>query len=62
MITKNAGRLLVVSVSDAVRQSRQTANTRNPYIANICDTVCFAGVTPKSSLFSLMQTTRPVSL
>lgn len=33
------GRMLIVSTSQAVRQSRQTALFRNQYVAELCDTL-----------------------
>ena len=35
----NDGRMLIVSTSQAVRQSRQTALLRNQYVAELCDTL-----------------------
>lgn len=46
-------RLLIISVSNAVRQSKATAHTRNKYICEIADQILFVGVTEKSSLFKL---------
>ena len=49
------GRLLIISTSKAVRQSRQTALERNRYICEIADYIFFVGVTPKSSLYPLKE-------
>ena len=48
-------RLLIVSVSKAVRQSKATAYARNKYICEIADKILFVGVTEKSSLYSLRE-------
>ena len=45
--------LLIISVSNAVRQSRTTALARNKYICEIADHIIFVGVNEKSSLFEL---------
>ena len=52
----DANRLLVVSVSKAVRQSKATAYARNKYICETADKVLFVGVTEKSSLYPLTDT------
>ena len=49
------GRLLIVSVSNAVRQSKATAHARNRYICEIADQILFVGVDEKSSLFELQK-------
>lgn len=49
----DANRLLIISVSKAVRQSKATANARNKYICEIADKILFVGVTEKSSLYPL---------
>ncbi len=49
----DSNRLLIISVSKAVRQSKATAHTRNKYICEIADQILFVGVTEKSSLFKL---------
>ena len=49
----DSNRLLIISVSNAVRQSKATAHTRNKYICEIADQILFVGVTEKSSLFKL---------
>ena len=46
-------RLLVISVSNAVRQSKTTALARNKYICEIADQIVFVGVNEKSSLLDL---------
>lgn len=46
-------RLLIISVSNAVRQSKATAHVRNRYICEIADQILFVGVNEKSSLFEL---------
>ena len=46
-------RLLIISVSNAVRQSKATALIRNRYICEIADLILFVGVNEKSSLHSL---------
>ena len=50
---KEEGRLLIISVSNAVRQSKVTAHARNKYICEIADQVLFGGVGEKSSLYKL---------
>ena len=52
----DAHRLLVISVSKAVRQSKATAHARNKYICEIADKILFVGVTEKSSLYPLTDT------
>ena len=46
-------RLLIISISSAVRQSKATALTRNKYICEIADKIRFVGVTERSSLYYL---------
>ena len=46
-------RLLIISVSNTVRQSKATALARNKYVCEIADQILFVGVTDKSSLYSL---------
>jgi predicted Rossmann fold nucleotide-binding protein DprA/Smf involved in DNA uptake len=46
-------RLLIISVSKAVRQSKATALARNKYICEIADQIIFVGVNEKSSLYPL---------
>ena len=48
-------RLLIISVSDAVRQSKVTAMARNRYVCDIADKIIFVGVTEQSSLYALMK-------
>jgi len=45
-------RLLIISVSNAVRQSKVTAMTRNKYVCEMADNICFVGVTEQSSLYA----------
>ena len=49
------GRLLIISTSKAVRQSKQTALERNKYICEVADNIYFVGVTPNSSLYPLKE-------
>lgn len=49
------GRLLMISVSNATRQSKATAYARNKYICEMSDHILFIGVTEKSSLFELKK-------
>lgn len=49
----NSDRLLIISVSNAPRQSKATALSRNRYICEIADQILFVGVTEKSSLYEL---------
>lgn len=51
----DANRLLIISVSKAVRQSKATAYARNKYICEIADQILFVGVTEKSSLCPLNE-------
>lgn len=53
LLKKN--RLLVISVSDAVRQSKQTALKRNRYICDVADRIVFVGDMSKSSLNELQM-------
>lgn len=46
-------RLLIISVSDAVRQSKATAYARNKYICEIADQILMVGVNEKSSLYPI---------
>ena len=46
-------RLLIISVSNSVRQSKATALARNKYICEMADQIYFVGVNEKSSLFGL---------
>jgi len=45
-------RLLIISTSTAVRQSKATALARNKYICDMADSILFVGVTEKSSLYA----------
>ena len=49
------GRILIISVSNATRQSKVTAHARNKYICEIADQILFVGVSEKSSLFELQK-------
>ena len=51
----NENRLLIVSVSVTVRQSKITALERNNYICNMANKILFMGVTEESSLYELQQ-------
>ena len=46
-------RLLVISTTNAVRQSKATAHSRNKYICELADQILFIGVTDRSSLYPL---------
>lgn len=48
-------RLLMVSVSNSVRQSKATALARNRYICELADQIFMVGVTESSSLYGLKQ-------
>ena len=48
-------RLLIISVSVSVRQSKITALERNKYICNMANKILFMGVTEQSSLYALQQ-------
>lgn len=49
------GRMLIISTSNTPRQSRQTAQQRNQYIAEITDTLYLVGATGTSTLCQLQQ-------
>jgi len=49
----DANRLLVISTSKAVRQSKATALARNRIICEMAEQIVFVGVDEKSSLFEL---------
>jgi predicted Rossmann fold nucleotide-binding protein DprA/Smf involved in DNA uptake len=49
------GRLLIVSTTTAVRQSRTTALARNRYICELADRIMMVGVTDSSSLYGLQK-------
>ena len=44
-------RLLIISVSHAIRQSKVTAMARNKYVCEMADKILFVGVTEQSSLY-----------
>lgn len=48
-------RLLIISVSNSVRQSKATALARNRYICELSDHIFMVGVTENSSLYGLKQ-------
>jgi hypothetical protein len=48
-------RLLVISNTNAVRQSKITALARNKHICKIADSILFVGVTTNSSLYQLTE-------
>ena len=48
-------RLLVISNTNAVRQSKVTALARNKHICKIADSILFVGVTTNSSLYPLSE-------
>ena len=50
-LTQN--RLLIVSVSNAARQSKDTAMMRNRWVCKTADRILFVGVTEQSSLYAL---------
>lgn len=50
-LTQN--RLLIVSVSNSARQSKDTAMMRNRWICEMADRILFIGVTKQSSLYAL---------
>lgn len=49
------GRLLIISTSNASRQSRVTAQGRNKYICDMADHILFVGVDAESSLNPLKE-------
>lgn len=51
----DSGRLLIISTSNATRQSRATALARNRYICELADRIFFVGVSEQSSLFPLKE-------
>lgn len=51
----DAYRLLIISVSNATRQSKATALARNKYICEITDQIVFVGVNETSSLYNLRE-------
>ena len=52
----NQNRLLIVSVSNAARQSKDTAMIRNRWVCETADKIVFIGVTEQSSLYALKTT------
>ena len=46
-------RLLIISISKAVRQSKATALARNRHICEMSDSILFVGVTESSSLYPI---------
>ena len=48
-------RLLIISTTNAIRQSKVTALARNKYICEIADSILFVGVTNNSSLYPLTE-------
>lgn len=49
------GRLLIISTTDATRQSRATALMRNRYICELTEEIIFVGVNEESSLSPLKE-------
>lgn len=49
------GRMLIISTNNTPRQSRQTAQQRNQYVAELADTLYLAGATDTSSISYLQQ-------
>ena len=49
----DADRLLIISITKAVRQSKSTAQARNKYICELADDIMFIGATPQSRLYEL---------
>ncbi|MBR1941593.1 MAG: hypothetical protein IJ845_09735 [Bacteroidaceae bacterium] len=45
-------RLLIISTTSAIRQSKVTAMTRNRYVCEMADRILFVGVTEQSSLYA----------
>jgi len=45
-------RLLIISVCNAIRQSKATAMVRNRYVCEMADRILFVGVTEQSSLYT----------
>ena len=52
-LTQN--RLLIISVSSSVRQSKATALARNKYICEMVDKILFVGITEQSNLYKLQE-------
>lgn len=51
----DANRLLIISASKAVRQSKASAQTRNRYVCELADKILFVGVNENSSLYPLKE-------
>lgn len=51
----DANRLLIISASKAVRQSKASAQTRNRYVCELADKILFVGVNENSSLNPLKE-------
>ena len=51
----NSSRLLIISTSNATRQSKTTALARNRYICELADRIFFVGATEQSSLFPIKE-------
>lgn len=51
----DGNRLLIISTTNAVRQSKMTALARNKYICEIADQIVFVGVNEKSSLKTFIE-------
>ena len=50
----DSGRLLIISITNSPRQSRNTAHTRNRYICELADKIFFVGANEQSSLYDLL--------
>jgi len=48
-------RLVIVSISDEIRQSEQTAEQRNQYIVDIADCIVFGYLNKEGKLYALYQ-------
>jgi predicted Rossmann fold nucleotide-binding protein DprA/Smf involved in DNA uptake len=48
-------RLLIVSVSNAARQSKNTAMMRNKWLCEMADRILLVGVSERSSLYALQE-------
>lgn len=59
-LTQN--RILIVSLSNAARQSKETAMVRNRWICEMTDRILFIGVTEQSSLYELNNKPKIISL
>lgn len=49
------GRLLLISITTTVRQSKNTAFIRNQYIANMANEIIFGSLNKESSLYPLYE-------